>query len=110
MNNTITYKGFTARVEYSSVDEVFVGRVIGIDDIIGFHCASVKELKKEMKAMIDFHLEVCSKKGIKPEKTYSGKVFLRVTPELHSRIAKTAEAKGKSINEFSAEILEKALG
>lgn len=65
MKNTITYKGFTARVEYSADDSVFVGRVIGVEDIIAFDGSTVDELKKEMGKMIEFHLEVCKTKGIK---------------------------------------------
>lgn len=109
MNNTLTYKGYVARVEYSADDEVFVGRVLGVDDIIAFHSETVDDLKTEMKEMIEFYLEICRKKGKKPQKTYSGKVFLRVPPELHAQIAKTAEASGQSINEWGKEILEKAV-
>ena len=109
MNNTINYKGYIARVEYSADDEVFVGRVVGLRDIITFHGETVKELKEQMKEMIEFYLDVCKKKGKKPQKTYSGKVFLRVDPELHAKIAEAAESKGKSINEFGTEVFTKVL-
>lgn len=109
MNNTLSYKGFTAKVEYSAADELFVGRVLGIKDIIGFHGETVEELKAEMKGMIDFHIEVCKKSGEKLKKSYSGKVFLRLPSELHARIAETAEASGKSINEWGKDVLEKAI-
>ena len=33
----MTYKGYAARIEYSDEDELFVGRVVGIRDIITFH-------------------------------------------------------------------------
>jgi len=63
MNNTLTYKGFTAKVEFSADDEVFFGRVLDIDDIVTFHADTVEELKAEMSGMIDFYIETCEKKG-----------------------------------------------
>ena len=66
MNNTITYKGFTSRVKYSADDGIFVGRVTGVEDIIAFEGSTIDELKKEMEKMIEFHLEVCKKRGVKP--------------------------------------------
>ena len=44
--NTMTYKGFAARVEYSEEDGCFVGHIVGIRDVIGFHGESVAELRK----------------------------------------------------------------
>ena len=32
--NTMTYKGYTARVEYDERDHLFVGRILGIRNII----------------------------------------------------------------------------
>ena len=43
--NTMTYKGYTATVEYSEEDGCLVGRLIGLRDIVGFDATSVKELK-----------------------------------------------------------------
>ncbi len=53
----MTYKGYTARIEYSEEDDCLVGRVAGIRDIITFHGNSVKEIQKAFKEAIDFYLE-----------------------------------------------------
>jgi len=74
MNNTLTYKGFTARVEFSADDEVFFGRVLGIDDVVTFHADTVGELKTSMADMIDFYIETCEKKGKKIKKNYPDKL------------------------------------
>ena len=42
MNNIMTYKGYGARVEYDAKDECFVGRLAGINDVIGFHGATTR--------------------------------------------------------------------
>jgi len=43
--NSMTYKGYTARVEFDERDDIFVGRVLGVRDIISFHAALVTELR-----------------------------------------------------------------
>jgi predicted HicB family RNase H-like nuclease len=43
-------------------------------------------------------LQVCREKGIEPRRSYSGKFNLRISPELHERLAIAAQAQGKSIN------------
>ena len=44
---------------------------------------------------------------IRPD-PYSGKILLRVAPEVHARAALTAEAQGKSLNQWVAEVLARA--
>ena len=58
MNNTLTYKGFTAKIEFSPDDDIFVGRLLEIDDIVMFHAETVEELKDSMRESVDFHIEV----------------------------------------------------
>ncbi len=109
MNNTLEYKGFRSKIEYSADDNLFVGRLIGIRDIVTFHGETVADLRQEMEATVDFHIEVCEKFGNKPKKQYSGKVMLRLPNQLHEKIAEAAEAAGKSINEWGKDVLESAL-
>ena len=109
MNNTLTYKGFTAKVEFSADDEVFFGRILDIDDIVTFHADTVEELKAEMAGMVDFYIETCEKKGKACKKSYSGELLFRLPAELHARIAEAAANKGVSINEFGKEVFESAI-
>ena len=46
--NSLKYKGYTARIDFDPEDEIFVGRVVGIKDIIGFHAESAKELQHRL--------------------------------------------------------------
>lgn len=109
MNSTLKYKGFTAKIEFSADDGVFVGRVLGIDDIVIFHGRSVAELKKEFRDSIEFHLEICAKESRQVRRPHSGKVLFRLPAELHAKIAQAAASKGKSINEWGKEVLESAV-
>ena len=102
---TMQYNNYAARIEYSDEDKCFVGHIAGIRDIIGFHGESVDELYTAFKEAVDDYLETCEKEGISPQRPYSGKVMLRISPELHAEIAMKAEASGKSLNQWATETL-----
>ena len=106
--NTMTYKGYAARIEYSDEDECFVGHIAGILDVVGFHGDNVEELRMAFHEAVDDYLETCEIAGKKPQKSYSGNLMLRVPPEVHAAIATAAEVSGKSINQWAAEALNKA--
>ncbi len=105
--NTMEYKGFAARVEYSEADGCIIGHVAGIRDVIGFHGESVAELRAAFEDAVDDYLATCEKLGHDPNKPYSGQFRLRLEPELHARAAMLAEAKGKSLNAWVSEVIEK---
>ena len=109
MNNTLSYKGFTAKIEFSADDNVFLGRLLGVTDIVAFHGESVEELKDSMRETVDFHIEVCEKYGKKAKKGYSGKVLFRLPDKLHAKIAEAAARHGKSIDEWGREVFETAV-
>jgi predicted HicB family RNase H-like nuclease len=99
------YREYAARIEYSDEDKCFVGHIAGIKDIVGFHGKNVSDLCAGFKEAVDDYLEKCEKENISSKRPYSGKVMLRVSPELHAEIAMKAEASGKSLNQWAAESL-----
>ncbi len=107
--NTMEHKGFAARVEYSEDDGCFIGHIAGIHDVIGFHGDSVAELRAAFKEAVDDYIATCEKLGKEPNKPYSGKFHLRLAPELHARAAMVAETRGKSLNTWVSEVIEKSL-
>ncbi len=106
--NTMTYKGYTARIEFDERDAIFVGRVLEVKAIIGFHGETVTELRADFEAAIDFMIDDCKARGESPEKPASGKLMLRVPPEVHAAALVAAQATGKSLNQWAADILGKA--
>lgn len=106
--NTMTYKGYTARIEFDERDAIFVGRVLGVKAIIGFHGETVAELRADFEAAIDFMIDDCKARGETPEKPASGKLMLRVPPEVHAAALVAAQAAGKSLNQWATEILGEA--
>lgn len=106
--NTLTYKGYTARIDFDDRDNIFVGRVLGVTAIIGFHGETVAELRADFESAIDFMIEDCQARGVSPEKPASGKLLLRVPPELHAAALVKAQSVGKSLNQWATEVLSNA--
>jgi predicted HicB family RNase H-like nuclease len=106
--NSMTYKGYFARVEFDPRENIFVGRVLGVSDRISFHGKTVTELTDDFHQAVDHYLEDCAKTGRDPQKPASGKLMLRIRPEVHAAVGIAAAAAGKSINQWVDEVLERA--
>lgn len=107
--NTMNFQGYAARVEYDERDDIFVGRVLGLRSTISFHGKTVAELRRQFSAAIKDYLADCEEQGVNPEKPASGKLLIRVPPEVHSRALIKAQSMGKSLNQWATEALEKAV-
>lgn len=107
--NIVKYKGYEAKVEYDDEDRLFVGRVINTKDVIVFDGISVEELEQSFQAVIEEYLEDCKAIGKEPEKPFSGKFNLRISPELHRKIALLATKQNVSLNTFVEKTLEKVV-
>ena len=108
MTNTMRYKGYSARIEYDDDDGIFVGRSAGIHDGVGFHADTVGELRAAFHEAVKDYIETCAKIGKKPQKTFSGQVMFRVSPEVHRKAVLAAELSGKSLNQWAEEVLDRA--
>ena len=105
----LSYKGYSARIEFDGDDEIFVGRIAGIRDVVGFHADTVTDLKAAFHEAVNDYIETCKKVGKAPQKSLSGNLMLRVSPEVHSKAAIAAELAGKSLNEWGQEAIAHAL-
>lgn len=105
--NAMTYKGYAARIEYSDEDGLFVGHIAGIRNVVGFHGESVQELRTAFEEAVNDYLDTCAQLDRPPQKTYSGKLSLRLGPELHATVAVKAELEHKSINQWVADVLSR---
>jgi predicted HicB family RNase H-like nuclease len=107
--NTMNHGGYTARIEFDERDGLFVGRILGLRSILSFHGETVTQLRREFAAAVKDYLSDCAEQGVAPEKPASGKLLLRVPPEIHSRAIVAAQAKGKSLNQWATEALQRAV-
>lgn len=106
----MNYSGYSARVEFDAEDRIFVGHIAGIRDIVGFHGASVDELEAAFQEAVDDYLAACKKLKQAPDRPVSGRVMLRLPPEVHARARAAAEVDGLSFNQWAAKALERAAG
>jgi predicted HicB family RNase H-like nuclease len=104
----MTYKGYTARIEYDDRDGIFVGDLLGISGIVCFHAESVGQLRGAFEEAVDDYLASCAKLGKTPEYAASGKLMLRVAPEVHRASLMAAQAAGKSLNQWAEGVLARA--
>lgn len=110
MISTMNYRGYAATIEYDAEDAVFIGRIAGIRDRVGFHADSVEGLRQAFGEAVDDYLETCAKVGKEPQKSFSGQVMFRISPEVHRKAALAAELSGKSLNQWAEEVLDRASG
>lgn len=109
MKNLIEYKGYVGSVEFSQDDELFYGKVLGIRALISYEGTTAAELIDDFHAAIDNYLELCQEEGKEPEKAYKGSFNIRISPELHKKIAIYAMEHDITLNNFVEQSLEKQL-
>ena len=107
--NTMTYKGYQGKFEYDQDADIFHGEVLHLNDVVTFQGRSIDELKKALADSVEDYLQLCKEVGKEPEKPFSGKFNIRISPELHQKIAKKAAEAGVSLNSWIIRYFEKGL-
>jgi predicted HicB family RNase H-like nuclease len=102
----MNYKGYEAVLEFDEGAGIFHGEVINTRDVITFQGRSVEELKQAFKDSVEDYLEFCASRNEEPEKPFSGKLIVRMSPELHRHIALEARRLGKSLNSYITDLLK----
>ena len=106
MNNVLTYRGFIGSVNFSADDNVFFGKLEGINDLVTFEGETVQKLKDAFYYMVDEHINDCEAENIPVEKSYKGSFNIRISPELHRKAAIFAKIHGTTLNTFVKESIE----
>lgn len=53
MSTKVNYKGYVAVIEFDERDQLFVGRVVNINSIMGFHGETLEEAIKDFQFAVD---------------------------------------------------------
>jgi len=109
MSKPLMYKGYSAQLEFDPEDRIFFGRITGIPDQVTFHGETVDNLIRAFEEAVDGYLEMSAKLGRSPAKPYSGRIMLRIAPEVHAQVAAVAAGQGKSLNAWAQEVLQQAI-
>lgn len=102
---------FLKIVEWSDEDRCYVGRCPGLF-FGGVHGDDEAKVYAALCAAVDEHLADLSRSRLPVPRAPrrpkpSGKILVRITPELHEQLALKAIAGGVSLNEFCAKKLAK---
>lgn len=100
MSDTLEYKGYTSKVEYSAEDGCLVGKIEFINDLIMFDGESVSELVENFHSAVDSYLDICAEQKRSPDMPFKGSLNVRIGEDIHKKTAIQAKKAGVSINEF----------
>ena len=76
--------------------------------MVGFHAETVADLNAAFREAVNDYVATCRAIGKEPEKAYSGKLMLRIAPEVHANAALAAQLAGTSLNQWAEEVLKRA--
>ena len=97
-NDILEYKGYHTRIEFDSVSMVLHGKIEGINDLVTFESDSISEIVTEFHKAVDDYLAFCEDIGQEPDKKYKGTFNIRITPELHKKLAEISFINNESLN------------
>ena len=108
--NTMSYKGYIGSIEVSEEDNCLYGKVLDLPagTAITYEGKTVAELRADFEGAVNDYLAYCEAEGIKPRRSYTGTLSIRISPETHGRIAALASKYGITINTFIRQALDKA--
>ena len=109
MIDRIRYKEFIGSVRFSAEDEVFFGKIEGINDLVTFEGETVNRLKKAFRDAVNDYIELCKETGKQIFKSFKGSFNVRVNPELHSKAFELATLNGQTLNQFIKEAIEEKI-
>ena len=106
MKDVLVYKDYIGSVHFNADDEVFFGKIEGIEDLVSFEGDSVIELKKSFEEAVTDYLEIYKENGKKTDKSYKGSFNVRIAPDIHKKATRLALMKGMSLNQFIQKAVE----
>ena len=99
------YKGYEAIVDFDEADRVLHGRTLGTRDVISFEADSAREIERAFHDAVDDYIEQCAETGREPDRSFSGRLILRMEPALHRDVYLEAAREGTSLNAWIVESL-----
>ncbi len=105
----LQYKGYTGSITFDEEASLFHGEVLGLKDVITFQGSAADEIVKAFRESIDDYLDFCQQRGEEPDRSFSGRMVLRLPADLHRQAHIRARAAGLSLNQWIVSRLEKSI-
>ncbi len=99
------YRGYKAQIDFDDDAGLFHGEVINTREGIAFRGRTVDELRQGFREAVDGYLDWCARCGTGGLPAFSGRLSVRLPPELHRSVAAAARRDGKNISTWIAERL-----
>ena len=100
------HKGYLGIIDgFDEERELMSGTVPGMRDVLHFEGSSIKEARVSFETVVNDYLLWCERDGVEPQKPKSGRILLRVEPDLHRQIEEAAAVEGRSMNDWIVERL-----
>lgn len=101
------HKGYLGAVWMDDEARVFRGKVVDIADTVTFQGSSFEEVDRAFRDSVDDYLEFCASRDERPDKPFSGRIPVRVAPEVHRILSAAAQTTNQSLNALLAGELTK---
>lgn len=66
--NALTYRGYTAKIEFDAEEGILIGRILGIEDVVGFHAEDPNALRMALEEAVNDYLQACAETGKESER------------------------------------------
>ena len=110
MSDMLEYNGYIGNVMYSSADEVFHGKLLGISDHITYEGNSIQALKQDFTEAVEDYLQGCRELNKTPETPVQGRFTIRISPELHKKLLALSSTRKQPFNTVVEEALRRYVG
>ena len=107
MKDILKYKDFIGSVHFSGDDEIFYGKIEGINDLVSFEGGSVKELLSSFIEAVDDYIHLCTSHKKPIYKSYKGSFNVRISPALHRKAIEKALSLGIPLNQLVQKAIER---
>jgi predicted HicB family RNase H-like nuclease len=104
------FKGYTGAIDAADAETGwFTGSIIGIQDVVTFKGKTVPALQKAFRDSVNDYLDFCNELKEEPERPFSGKFVVRLSPELHRLTSEAARKVRTSLNSWVIAAVEQRL-
>lgn len=109
MKAALEYRGYLGSAEVDVENDVLVGRLLFIEDVIGYSADSAATLRAAFEEAVDDYLASCIEDRREPDVPFKGSFNVRIGAERHRRAALAAQRRGQTLNEFVGEAIDAAV-
>ena len=105
MKNVMEINGVKAVIAFDPEINMFRGEFVGLNGGADFYSTDIEGLRREGETSLKVFLDMCAEEGVSPYRKTSGRLNIRLSQELYDKAATLANASGKSLNAWIADVI-----